>query len=38
MRTFACKSLGNNCTWKHIARTEELLADVVASISEKLTE
>ncbi len=30
MRTFACKSLGNNCTWKHIAKTEELLADVVA--------
>jgi predicted small metal-binding protein len=30
MRTFACKSLGNKCTWKHIAKTEELLADVVA--------
>ena len=30
MRTFACKNLGNNCTWKHIAKTEELLADVVA--------
>jgi len=30
MRTFECKSLGNNCTWKHIAKTEELMADVVA--------
>lgn len=30
MREFACKSLGNDCTWKHIARTEELLTDVVA--------
>jgi len=30
MRTFACKSLGNKCNWKHIAKTEELLADVVA--------
>jgi len=30
MRTFACKSLGNKCSWKHISRTEELLADVVA--------
>ncbi len=30
MRTFACKSLGNNCTWKHVAKTEELMADVVA--------
>jgi predicted small metal-binding protein len=30
MRTFACKSLGNDCTWKHVAKTEELLADVVA--------
>ncbi|HUI68325.1 MAG TPA: DUF1059 domain-containing protein [Nitrospirota bacterium] len=30
MREFACKSLGNKCNWKHIAKTEELLADVVA--------
>ena len=30
MREFKCASLGNNCTWKHIAKTEELLADVVA--------
>ena len=28
MREFKCASLGNKCTWKHIARTEELLADV----------
>ena len=30
MREFRCKDLGNSCTWKHIARTEELLADIVA--------
>jgi predicted small metal-binding protein len=30
MREFRCKSLGNKCSWKHIARTEELLADMVA--------
>ncbi len=30
MRKFTCKSLGNGCTWKHVAKTEELLADVVA--------
>ncbi len=30
MREFRCESLGNKCSWKHIARTEELLADVVA--------
>lgn len=30
MREFACRSLGYNCGWKHIARTEELLTDVVA--------
>jgi predicted small metal-binding protein len=30
MREFACKSLGYNCGWKHKARTEELLTDVVA--------
>ncbi len=30
MREFKCENLGNKCSWKHIARTEELLADVVA--------
>jgi predicted small metal-binding protein len=30
MREFKCASLGNKCNWKHIARTEELLADIVA--------
>jgi len=30
MKEFRCESLGNKCSWKHIARTEELLADVVA--------
>jgi len=30
MREFACRSLGNTCSWKHTAKTEELLADVVA--------
>ena len=30
MREFRCENLGNKCTWKHIARTEELLADMVA--------
>jgi predicted small metal-binding protein len=30
MREFKCASLGNQCTWKHIAKTEELLTDVVA--------
>ena len=30
MREFECKSMGNDCNWKHIAKTEELLADVVA--------
>ena len=30
MREFKCRSLGNDCSWKHIAKTEELLADVVA--------
>ncbi len=30
MREFACKYLGYDCNWKHIARTEELLADTVA--------
>lgn len=30
MKEFMCKSLGNDCSWKHIARTEDLLADVAA--------
>jgi predicted small metal-binding protein len=30
MREFTCKKLGYECTWKHIAKTEELLADMVA--------
>jgi len=30
MREFKCASLGNSCSWKHIAKTEELLADVAA--------
>lgn len=30
MREFKCASLGNQCSWKHIAKTEELLTDVVA--------
>jgi len=30
MKEFVCKSLGNKCTWRHIAKTEELLADIVA--------
>jgi predicted small metal-binding protein len=30
MRQFRCSSLGNKCSWKHIEKTEELLADVVA--------
>lgn len=30
MREFRCDSLGNKCSWKHIAKTEELLTDVVA--------
>jgi predicted small metal-binding protein len=30
MREFKCSSLGNKCKWKHIAKTEELLADIAA--------
>lgn len=30
MRMFRCSALGNKCSWKHIAKTEELLADVAA--------
>jgi len=29
MREFRCASLGNKCSWRHVA-TEELLADMVA--------
>lgn len=30
MREFRCESLGYDCSWKHIARTEDLLTDMVA--------
>jgi len=30
MIEFRCSRLGNRCSWKHIAKTEELLADVAA--------
>ncbi len=30
MREFRCESLGNSCSWRHIANTEELLADITA--------
>jgi predicted small metal-binding protein len=30
MREFSCKSMGYNCGWKHVAKTEELLLDVAA--------
>ncbi len=30
MKEFICKDLGNDCSWKHIAKTEDLLADVAA--------
>ncbi len=30
MREFKCASLGYKCNWKHIAKTEELLTDIVA--------
>lgn len=30
MKQFKCASLGYQCKWQHIARTEELLADVAA--------
>jgi len=30
MRELKCASLGYSCNWKHIANTEELLADVAA--------
>ncbi|HEY6010318.1 MAG TPA: DUF1059 domain-containing protein [Nitrospirota bacterium] len=30
MRELKCADLGYQCSWKHIARTEELLADITA--------
>jgi len=30
MREFKCASLGYKCKWKYIAKTEELLTDIVA--------
>lgn len=30
MKEFACASLGNKCTWRHIAKTEDLLVDIAA--------
>jgi predicted small metal-binding protein len=30
MREFTCRSQGYNCGWKHVAKTEELLTDIVA--------
>ena len=30
MKEFKCASLGHKCSWKHIAKTEELLADMAA--------
>ncbi len=30
MKEFVCASMGNKCNWKHVARTEELLADIAA--------
>ncbi len=30
MREFKCESLGNKCSWRHVAKTEELLADITA--------
>lgn len=30
MREFKCASLGYQCNWKYIAKTEELIADVAA--------
>ena len=29
-KEFACRSIGNDCGWKHVARTEELLLDEAA--------
>ncbi len=30
MKTLVCRDLGNNCSWMHKERTEELLLDVAA--------
>jgi predicted small metal-binding protein len=30
MKEFRCQDLGNACTWRYFAQTEELLADGVA--------
>jgi predicted small metal-binding protein len=30
MKQFKCASMGYKCNWQHIAKTEELLADVAA--------
>lgn len=30
MREFACRKLGRDCSWRHVAKTEELLTDIVA--------
>ena len=30
MKEFKCSNLGNKCSWKHIAKTEDLLADIAA--------
>ena len=30
MKEFACRNLGPNCSWKHTAKTEDLLVDIVA--------
>jgi len=29
-KAFACRSIGYDCSWKHIAKTEELLLDAAA--------
>jgi len=29
-REFLCRSIGNDCSWKHLAKTEELLLDAAA--------
>ena len=30
VKEFYCRSIGNDCSWKHVARTEDLLLDTVA--------
>ena len=29
-KEFSCRSVGNDCSWKHVAKTEELLLDAAA--------